>query len=375
MEEAQDELWRDFLVALRHWRFIAALLALALIVAVGTGLATNTESRAISEAEIEITTKAPLSGQGESLPTLDTFAELAAGERVAEAAARRLGEDQSTITDNTTVRVEEKIPTDRNSVDRIFIEATGESQREASAISVAVMDAFVEAAEGVASDPEGLKFLEEQQAFALEELRGADLGGLFELSQVRVDVASQRALLSSQKDQLVAIDSALALIEAEKTRPLGELLVAVQGVLGRSPQEGSLNQVTSVGELERGLQLRRQLVNTFIRTTEEETQRLSILEQELSRSTASEGVAISLHGRAVTDLEAAMLAEQLTGTTVTVTQQGVDTSGDVDWLARLSAAAAFGLVVGVAGAFALEFLTPHWQRWRRRDKAPQPEEL
>ena len=364
MARAQDDLWRDVSVILKHIRFIVALFAVAVVVAVATGLAVNTESQATSEAEIDIEVPTPLFGTSKTAPTLATFADLAESDEVTQASAQELSMDPAELRDNITVRTVQRDPQDRESVDRLFVEATGPSREQAKEIATAVMDAFVGAAEGLGSDPQGLELLREQETLALQRLQEFDQEQLFELAQVQTDLGAQRRLVTSLTAEVSAIDRALELVQAEASRPLGELAVAVSGVVGGSQGTGGIDQASTVEELRGGLELRRELAEDLTGEIQLKVNALEKREQELSLATADQSAALSVYNIALRDLEAADLAAAQTETAVTVTASGVDTSESVNWLARLGAAAAFGLVVGVAAAFALEFLAPHWQRWR-----------
>jgi hypothetical protein len=369
MTESQDELWRDVSVVLKHIRFIVALFALAIVVAVASGLAASSESRAISEAEIVIEASTPLFGGTDTVPTLDTFDALAQSDEVVQTAAQEIGVDPEELRKNITVRAVERDPRDRESVDRLSIEATGASRGQARETAAAVMDAFVAAAEGSQSDPQGLESLQEQETLALQRLQEFDQAEVLELVQVQADLARNRSLIASLKGQVTAIEQALELIRAEGSRPLAELVVAISGVLGGSQGTGGIDQASTVEELEQGLELRRQLDEGLTTRAEQEVETLAQRERELLLVTAEGGAAMALYTTAVRNLRAAELAESLTETEITVTERGLDSSSGVNWLARLAAAAAFGLVVGVVGAFALELLGPYWRRWREGNTA------
>jgi hypothetical protein len=356
-------------VVLKHIRFIVALFALAIVVAVASGLAASSESRAISEAEIVIEASTPLFGGTDTVPTLDTFDALAQSDEVVQTAAQEIGVDPEELRKNITVRAVERDPRDRESVDRLSIEATGASRGQARETAAAVMDAFVAAAEGSQSDPQGLESLQEQETLALQRLQEFDQAEVLELVQVQADLARNRSLIASLKGQVTAIGQALELIRAEGSRPLAELVVAISGVLGGSQGTGGIDQASTVEELEQGLELRRQLDEELTTRAEQEVETLAQRERELLLVTAEGGAAMALYTTAVRNLRAAELAESLTETEITVTERGLDSSSGVNWLARLAAAAAFGLVVGVVGAFALELLGPYWRRWREGNTA------
>jgi len=365
MTDAQDELWRDVSIILKHIRFIVALLVAALIVAALTGLAAGSDGRAKSEAEIKIETGAFLLGSGQAMPTLDTIADLAESDEVAAQVAQKLGTEPEEISDNLFVDTQARNPSDRQSLDQFSVEVTGPSQRRAEQIAAAVMDAVVERAEQLKLDPEGVESLRQLQALAQQRLQELDQADVSELAQVRSDLDAQRSRLTSLKAGLSVLYEALALVRADPSRPLGELVVAVSGVLGGAEGTGGVEQASSVEELERGLELRRQLTESLIEPIQLAIEALADHERQLVLLVADNSAALSVYTSAAQSLEAAGLAGEQTEIEVEVTTSGVNTSGSANWPARLGAAAAFGLVVGVAAAFALEFLAPHWQRWRR----------
>jgi len=53
MANAQDDLWRDVSIVIKHVRFIAAFFIVALLVSAVTGLMTHSDHSARSSAEIE----------------------------------------------------------------------------------------------------------------------------------------------------------------------------------------------------------------------------------------------------------------------------------------------------------------------------------
>jgi hypothetical protein len=368
MAEPQDELWHDVSVVLKHVRFIAALLVIALVVAVATGLASDPQGRATSEAEIDIRSAAPLFGGTETVLTLDSLAELAESEEVAEAAAQRVGMDPQALGDSIDVSTEAKDVRDSESVDRLIVRATDPSADRAQEIATAVMDAFVQAAERTKSNPLGVESLRRQLTSADGKLRQFDQGELIELAQVQTELSGRRELLASLRAEALTIDQALEVLARERSRPMSELLVAVAGALD-GLQGTELEQASTVGELEGGLELRREFVQGVIERAQADVDTLGLREQELIRLTADQSSVLAVYGAAVRNLEAADLAAEQTETEINVTASGVDSSDRVTWLARLSGATAFGLVAGVAGAFAIEFFAPHWRQWRDRRAA------
>ena len=369
MADAQDELWRDVSIIVRHLRLILALLVVALIVAIASGLLTDTTHRARSEAEIEVETAIPLSGNIEATPDLETYENLAMSDDVAAAAASKVGLSAEELREKITVTTTERNIRDPASLDRLAISATGDSQAQAEAIASATMDAFAEAAKAIQSDPEGLKSLQDQAALALEQLGKVDQEQVFELAQVQADLQAHRTLISTLSQDIASVELALEILRAQASRPLGELIVAVAGVLGGDAGGAAgIEQAASLAELRGGLTLRSSLALNLREKAQSEVGSLAQREQELLAATASRDSASSLYSTAVRNVQAATLAGSQTRTQLTVTANAVDTSTGVGWLARLGAAAAFALVAGVAGAFALEFLAPFSRQEESRPK-------
>ena len=150
--------------------------------------------------------------------------------------------------------------------------------------------------------------------------------------------------------------------------------MAVAGVLGGPAGSGGIEQASTVEELRGGLTLRSGLAQGLKENAETEAAALARREQELLVATAGQRSAQAVYGSAVRNVQAAILAGTQTKTEVSVTASAVDTSTGADWPARLAAAAAFALVAGVAGAFALESLTSLSRRRRQGSEKTRPEE-
>ena len=374
MAEAQDELWRDVSIVVKHFRLILALLVVALIAAIASGLLTNTTHRARSEAEIQLETAIPLSGNTEATPDLETYEKLAMSDDVAAAAASKVGLSAEELRGKITVTTTVRNIRDPASLDRLAISATGDTQAQAEATAAATMDAFAEAARALQSDPEGLESLRQQEALALEDLGKYDQQQVFELGQVQVDLEATRALTSALSQDIASIEQALELLQTQGSRPLGELIVAVAGMLGGPEGSGGIEQASTVEELRGGLTLRNGLAQELKEKAETKVAALALLEQDLLAATTGQRSALAVYNSAVRNVQAAILAGTQTRTEVSVTASAVDTSTGADWPARLGAAAAFALVTGVAGAFALEFVTSLSRRRRQRSEKTRPEE-
>ena len=374
MAEAQDELWRDVSIVVKHSRLILALLVVALIAAIASGLLTNTTHRARSEAEIQLETAIPLSGNTEATPDLETYEKLAMSDDVAAAAASKVGLSAEELRGKITVTTTVRNIRDPASLDRLAISATGDTQAQAEATAAATMDAFAEAARALQSDPEGLESLRQQEALALEDLGKYDQQQVIELGKVQADLGATRALTSALSQDITSIEQALELLQTQGSRPLGELIVAVAGMLGGPEGSGGIEQASTVEELRGGLTLRNGLAQELKEKAETKVAALALLEQDLLAATTGQRSALAVYNSAVRNVQAAILAGTQTRTEVSVTASAVDTSTGADWPARLGAAAAFALVTGVAGAFALEFVTSLSRRRRQRSEKTRPEE-
>jgi hypothetical protein len=375
MTETQDDLWRDLSIVVKHVRFIAALFILALLVAVGTGLMADSNASARSELEIKVDAVAPLFGGMETIPTIETFENLVNGDQVAEDAARTVGITAEELKSRISVDTVERDRRDPSSVDRLSIETTGNSREQAQTIAGAVVDAFVEAAQELETDPDALESQQEQEALALERLEEFDQAQLIELAQVQADLSVMRNLQSTLTRSLPAIDQALELLEAEGSRPIEELMVAVAGTVGLPDVMAGTEQVFTVDELEGGLELRRTLAQGLIRSAQSDIEALAHREQELLVATRGQSAAMTVYTTAQRNLEATRLAATQTRVETTVVARAVDTSSGASWRSRLGAAAAVGLVGGVAGAFALEFVGSLWRRRTLENKASHREKV
>ena len=375
MAETQDDFWRDVSIVVKHIRFIVALFVVAVLVAIGTGLMANARFKARSSAEINVVAATPLFGGMDTVPTVDTFENLAMSDQVAEAAARQAGIGAEEIKSRISVTTVERNPRDPFDLDRLTIEATGNSRQQAQTIAGAAIAAFVQAAKDVRTDPEAVESQRHQEELARQALDKFDRGDLVELGQVQVKLTGKRSLIATLSSEVAAIDLALDLLKVEGSRPLGELVVAVAGILGGPRGTGGIEQAASVDELKGGLELRRQLSQDLLDSAQSEVTNLAQREQELLVSTAGQGAAMQVYTSALRNEQAARLAGSQTQTEVTVTARAVDTSsGGANWPARLGAAAAFGLVAGVGGAFALELLNSAWLRRRQRNASSRAEE-
>jgi len=375
MADAPDELWRDVSIIVRHLRLILALLVVSVIIAIASGFLTNTTNRARSEADLLLETAIPLSGNAQATPNLDTFENLAKSDEVVAAAASKVGLTPEELKSKITITTTERNIRDPASLDHLAISATGDTQAQAEAIAGATMDAFATAAKAVQSDPAGLKSLRDQEALALEELGKSDQGQVFELAQVQADLQAQRTLISTLSQDVASVEQALELLRTQASRPLGELIVAVAGVLGGGPEgTGGIERASSVAELQGGLTLRSELALKLKENTQTGIEALAKREQELLAATASQSSASTLYSTAVRNVQAATLAGSQTRTQVTITANAVDTSTGVGWLARIGAAAAFAIVAGVAGAFALEFLASFSRQRLQGNEESRPKE-
>jgi hypothetical protein len=375
MADAPDELWRDVSIIVRHLRLILALLVVSVIIAIASGFLTNTTNRARSEADLLLETAIPLSGNAQATPNLDTFENLAKSDEVVAAAASKVGLTPEELKSKITITTTERNIRDPASLDHLAISATGDTQAQAEAIAGATMDAFATAAKAVQSDPAGLKSLRDQEALALEELGKSDQGQVFELAQVQADLQAQRTLISTLSQDVASVEQALELLRTQASRPLGELIVAVAGVLGGGPEgTGGIERASSVAELQGGLTLRSELALKLKENTQTGIEALAKREQELLAATAGQSSASTLYSTAVRNVQAATLAGSQTRTQVTITANAVDTSTGVGWLARIGAAAAFAIVAGVAGAFALEFLASFSRQRLQGNEESRPKE-
>lgn len=365
MPERSDELQRDIAIVLKHIRFIMVMVVAALLVAVGSAFAASSTFRADTEAEIRIEGIARELEGSSAIPKLDTFVLLAQSEEVAEEAARRLGKDRS-----QSAELIDKVQVSglsADSSDRLSIRAKGDSRDEAVALANAWMEAFVDKAQGVTVDEEILSALRVRADDVLLRLEQFSPIVLSERDQAAADLGIRQTTLARLKTDATRIEEALEFVrENAPSASPGELRIALGAFL--SIEEAAFLP-DSIDEIMRGLELREQALNQSIDRLTADTTKLGDEVRSLGVAAAEFDAARSLHEARLGRLAEAELAAQRTEVDIQVIRMATDASGGVNWLARLGAAAAFGLVVGVVGAFGLE-LAGTWLRSSRRENAP-----
>jgi uncharacterized protein involved in exopolysaccharide biosynthesis len=350
---------RDVTVVLKHYRFILALLVGAIIVALLTGLMNDSEFTARRELQFKTNNAALLLSRSDLSPKLDTLENLATSDELAQEVADRLGggEQPPQILSRISIRSVKGIPADPR--DRIIIRARGTSRDTALALVNTWADRLAEKASVMAVDPEALKRLQETEKMAQERLAKTDSSAARELASVTEGLSAQRTQLFVLRTEIASLDQALAFIDAHPGATPDELRVAVSSLLA------NLDQLSfaSAKELSGSLRLRRDFLTALIPEMESEIESLEQREEALTAEAGDRKAAEATLDAAQQALATAELLAANTEAGLEVTAGAALVSGGMSWLARFGAAVAFGLVAGVAGAFALEYLLPAVNSW------------
>ena len=365
VEEGESDSGRDFRrdvsVVLKHHRFILVLLVGALIVALLTGLLANSEFAASRELQFKTSNTPLLLSRSDLGPKLETLEGLAQSNELAQEVADRLGGDQpAQLLSRVSIRAIKGIPADPR--DRMIITAKGSSRDAALALVNTWAEVLTEKASVMAVDPEALKRLQETETMAQERLAKTDNSAARELVTVTQELSGQRTQLFSLQTETASLDQALTFIDAHPEATPNGLRVALSSLLA------NLDQLSfaSAKELSEGLRLRMDFLAALIPEIESG---IGDLEQREEALTAEAGDRTAVEATVNTAQQVLAIAELLaanTGAGVEVTGGAAQVSGGMSWLARFGAAVAFGLVAGVAGAFALEYLLPTFNSWWSR---------
>ena len=353
---------RDVTVVLKHYRFILMLLVAALVVALLTGLTDNSEFAATRQLEFKVGNTPLLLGRSELSPKLDTLVAMAKSDELAQEVAVKLGggDKPEQLLSRVSIRAIKGIAADPR--DRMIITARGSSSDATLALVNTWVEVLTEKASVMAVDPEALKRLQETKTIAQERLAKTDNSAARELATVTEGLSAQRTQLFALQTEMASLDQALTFIDAHPEATPNELRVAVSSLLA------NLDQLSfaSAKELSESLRLRRDFLATL---TPEIESGIGDLEQREEALTAEAGDRTAAEATLNTAQQVLAIAELLaanTGAGVEVTGGAAQVSGGMSWLARFGAAVAFGLVAGVAGAFALEYLLPTFNSWWSR---------
>jgi len=363
VEEGESDSGRDFRrdvsVVLKHHRFILVLLVGALIVALLTGLLANSEFAASRELQFKTSNTPLLLSRSDLGPKLETLEGLAQSNELAQEVAGKLGggDQPAQLLSRVSIRAIKGIPADPR--DRMIITARGSSRDAALALVNTWAEVLTEKASVMAVDPEALKRLQETETMAQERLAKTDNSAARELATVTEGLSAQRTQLFALQTEMASLDQALTFIDAHPEATPNELRVAVSSLLA------NLDQLSfaSAKELSESLRLRRDFLAALIPEIESGIGDLEQREEALTAEAGDRTAAEATLNSAQQTLATAELLAANTGAGVEVSGGAAQVSGGMSWLARFGAAFAFGLVAGVAGAFALEYLLPGVNSW------------
>ncbi len=357
MEQSENELKRDALVLKRHLRFIIGVLVVALLVAAGTGLIFGSGYSARATVQIQ-TNVVPLPTAIRQQDILN----IARSEEVADEAARTYGvNDPDDIEDRVSV-------TERP--EGLRVSANGGSRGDA----IDLANSWAAAIETIinASDigPASSAALERETANAATQLANAE-AALAEANTTGIEPTQEvldevSKTLADNQAELASLTQATEIARqavSNSNTPMSQLRIALAG-LAVPPEV--LASVENPQDLLQALDLRRQVLSSSVQQSIEQlnalqTQRRELLPLILDRDAAQNNYRESVR---------VLRASELGPITARISDPADRASGaGLGWPQRLGAAAAFGLVVGVIGAFALDALPP-MQRWFK-----SPEEI
>jgi capsular polysaccharide biosynthesis protein len=360
--DSPDDFHEDLAVVRKHSRFIALAVLGAILVAIASGFVVKSDYRSTAEIETKIEVSPVLFGTTESVVTLNTLVELANSEELAMDVADRLQLDDSPSELLDRIRVTSTPATRDDLEDVIQIRADADSASRAEELANTWADAFVERALVTTADPDVLASLNEQVEDAFARLNAIDPAMERRQEQATADLREARTGLAELKLGLTQVEEVLTFIESNPAASIAELLVALAPALGE--ETDVLGTVSNVEELRQGLELRRDVLESSIRTLEERVPELANEEERLRLANGERAAAEFAWQTSIRSLQSSQVAAASTTIVAQVTERAGGASGGANWIPRLGAAVAFGLVVGIAGAFALEYLGPRLARAR-----------
>lgn len=351
MQQPEGDLRRDALVVLRHLRFIALVLAVALAVALGSGLLVDATYEATAQVEVQ-GVPLPLSSGGRALSVV----ELARSPQVGRQVAIDIDvADEAGLAGRVSVAMQTGMPI-------LLVTARGDSGEEAIALANAWAEEAAAAINSAGSSAPFVGALQRQAESARQRWEeaqraatnaGADVGALERTLDGEVQA------LATGERELTNLEQATQLVRqasVDGSASVAQLRAALAGLA--VPAE-ALAGLTSPQELLHALELRHQLLSLSLQRVAGQVDSLRKRRQEL------EGVAVEREAAEANYKEALRLvqAAQLPPLAAEVKKLAASAAvGGMAWTQRLGAAAAFGVVVGVVGAFGLEAL-PSLRRW------------
>lgn len=357
--ESAHDFRRDAIIVVKHARFIGLLFALALLVALLTGLISNADYT----ARAKVTVPPPSAGSlsADLVPKLSTYEKLATSDELVEAVAARLDAGQTAADLKARIHIRAVDAPQPTVADTVTIEAKGDSRADALLLGRTWTEEFVRMATKTTVDPDALAALGEMEGKAQERLEGIDPVVNTQLESASAELSATRERLGSAQGGIDEVEGALTFISDHPEASLPELQVAFALLI---TDLGNVS-LGSVADLADALRFRRDYLGSLVPGIQSKIDDLADQEQELTvlngQRTAAEATLQSVRQRIATAqvaAEALIVDAEPSG--------GISVSGGVNWLARIGAAAAFGLVVGVTGAFVLEYLGPILRSWSQR---------
>jgi hypothetical protein len=353
MQPPRNELQRDALVLARHLPFIAGAITVALLVAILSGfiIGSGYKGSAIVQVQLNVL---PVPGVRQPV-----ILDLARSPAVAEEAARNSSDGSL----SSRVSIRER-------PEGLRVEATGGTQEEAISLANTWAEAIETVINATEVSPASAAALERESANALQQLEEADEAlaaanttGIEPSQEVLNEVSKS---LADNQSELASLTRAAEVVRQTPNAPMAQLRIALAGLA--VPQE-VLGNVDNAQDLLQALELRRQVLEASVQQltrqlNDLQTQRRQLLPLLLEREAAQNN-----YREAVRILHAA----QLGPITARISQPAERAGGaGLSWPIRLGAAAAFGIVVGIVGAFALDSLPALRSRTGTPEEAKSP---
>ena len=361
-----DELRRDLRAISRHLWFIVLAFIVAIAAAAASFFLVTENPEAAFRTNIVLRRLPPPPGHPELVPSVDDFARLATSPDVLQKTSDTLAAQDIALSPDALASIVAAQPRPKQDTIDFIVEAADSDL--SLTIARAWSDAFASLAPQAAPQlvRQASVQYQEQLQLAGEELArrrqtvadlgGSPLAGAGEVNALVTDYQTKLAAISAREVERTTIQQTLDTLRTAGPLSTGQLRLILGSLLPLdSPIDLNVDQAAGA------LDLRLRATDGVLATLRQETQalqttlqeRLPALQVANREMTAAEDnyyMAASL----VQSYET--IAQNITVGLPVLRPPSVDNTGTLDWLGRLSAAAAFALVVGVIGALVLDRL-------------------
>ena len=383
---ASNELRRDLLALRRHLWFLILVLVVALAAAAVSLFIAPSSNEASFRHRVDVFSLAPLAEPNTlaTVPTTDDFARLATSPEALEKTSETLGQQGvDAAPDELAGKLFAQTRRGQNTID--FTVKTDDSdlslqiarawsQVFAEFAPAQAPDLEREAAQGYQVQLERAQAQLEQKRQALADLGVATLPGetgagsqtqfsaLAATYQAKTGALAQREV--ERSDVQNTLDTLRNAVDSRTSLSTAQLRLLLAGVL---PADTELGQSLTTTQAVAALELRLTALDSSLTALRQEIQGL---EASLNQRSGSVQQATAELQAAEQNFEAAsriaqsyeLVAQQLVVSVTVLKDAHAPRAGVLDWTARLAAAAAFAVVVGVLGALALERISGRGRR-------------